>query len=326
MKVFISWSGNLSRALAVELRDWLPMVVHHVEAWISRRDIDPGQRWALVLGRELAESDFAVICLTPDNKQSPWVLFEAGAVARSLEARVVPLLFGITASDLDGPLAQFQSVQADYAGIEKLVSALYESSRSGLEAHQRELVFARLWPLFEERLAALTEQARGATDVKSPTDLVADLATPSEQAPATTLHRDVLESLEQEQERLHRELKYLESEEEKLTEQDAPISLERAIEPTQNRLKQVELTVKMVLDRVFAELTPSQLATLRDLALQPGIRLMQPLKRVVAQEDLEVLTRLGLVTISDQGLMLSHDLVADYIYTTVLATTSRRIF
>src|SRR5258708_1755565 len=113
VKVFISWSGDLSRALAVELRQWLPMVVHQVDAWISGREIGPGQRWALALGRELAESHFGIICLTADNLESPWILFEAGAVSRSLEARVVPLLFGIKPSDLAGPRAQFQSVQAD---------------------------------------------------------------------------------------------------------------------------------------------------------------------------------------------------------------------
>ena len=73
MKVFISWSGSLSRALAVELREWLPMVVHQVDAWISGRDIDPGQKWALVLGQKLAESDFAIICLTAENRQAPWI-------------------------------------------------------------------------------------------------------------------------------------------------------------------------------------------------------------------------------------------------------------
>lgn len=31
MKVFISWSGERSQALAQALRDWLPLVLHFVE-------------------------------------------------------------------------------------------------------------------------------------------------------------------------------------------------------------------------------------------------------------------------------------------------------
>ncbi|MFL6201790.1 MAG: toll/interleukin-1 receptor domain-containing protein [Thermoanaerobaculia bacterium] len=311
MKVFISWSGDLSRALAVELRDWLPMAVHQVDAWISGRNIDPGQRWALVLGRELEQSTFAVICLTAENRQSPWILFEAGAVARSLDARVVPLLFGIMPSDLDGPLAQFQSVLADRAGIGSLVSALYEASNSGLDAHQRELVFERLWPLLEARLAALAEQAQRATIVESPTDLAADLVQSAEYRPAPLiLEKNILEHLQQERQRLRRELEYLEAEEEKLTQQNAPISLlERAIEPTQHRLAGVESTLRAAFDRVFAQLTPAQLGILRGQVTPRGTRLVQPLP-LDHMADAEALARLGLVTIGEHDMEIAHDLVA----------------
>jgi len=262
MKVFISWSGELSRRLAVELRDWLPMVVQQVDAWISSRNIDPGRRWALVLGRELEQSDFAVICLTPENRNSPWILFEAGAVARSLAARVVPLLFEIDASTLDGPLAQFQSVPADEAGIRKLVGTLFDSGSSKLEIRQRDAVFDKLWPIFQDRLASLVDQQRRTTHVQSAKDLVVEFA----ESPQAVASADVLQRLKDERERLTRELEYLNAQEETLTQQDAPFSLvERAIEPTQHRLGEVNITLKQLLDRVFAKLRPSQIALLRNL-------------------------------------------------------------
>ena len=292
------------------------MVVHQVDPWISGRDIDPGQRWALALGRELAQSDFAVICLTAENTRSPWILFEAGAVARSLEARVVPLLFGIQASQLDGPLSQFQSVQSDRAGIERLVSILYDVGKSGLEASQRDLVFKQLWPVLEERLETLIDQARTAAVVESPTDLIAELAESPERRPASMLtDKDMLERLDQEKKRLRRELDYLEAEEAKLTQQDAPISLvERAIEPTEHRLATVESTVGRVLDQTFSLLTPSQIEILRNLVTPSGVRLVQPpnedRKR---QADVNALTRLGLLAVGDHGAEIVHDLVAHYV-------------
>jgi hypothetical protein len=293
------------------------MVVHQVDAWISGRDINPGQRWALALGHELAQSDFAIICLTSENRQSPWILFEAGAVARSLEARVVPLLFGITAGDLDGPLAQFQSLQVDdEPGIKRLVSALYDSSRSGLETRQRDLVFARLWPVLEKRLQAVITQAPKGGEIESSIDLVSDLALSSGNWPTTrAVEKHDLERLEAERLQLSRQLTYLNAEDEKLTQQSAPISLQRAIEPTEQRLAQVESTLETALNRAFKKLSPSQLALLRGLVTNEGLRMLRRHQDLSDHDssDLEALEKMGLIAIDDRGTIITHDLVARYV-------------
>jgi hypothetical protein len=36
MKVFLSWSGNRSKMLANTLREWLPLVLHYLEPWVSQ--------------------------------------------------------------------------------------------------------------------------------------------------------------------------------------------------------------------------------------------------------------------------------------------------
>jgi|HubBroStandDraft_6_1064221.scaffolds.fasta_scaffold04404_6 hypothetical protein len=310
MKVFISWSGDVSRALAVEMRDLLPMFAHHVDPWISARDIQPGERWAQLLGRELEECKFAIICLTRDNRQAPWLLFEAGAAARFLEARVVPLLFGVAQSDLDGPLAQFQSVQADRFGIESLVNTLLGDSR--LNEVQRRASFERLWPLLEGRIKALEEQVKGNFKVESATDILADLATSAERGPDPILKISDWERLKQEEGRLRQELEYLEKEDEKLTQQDAPITMDRYIEPIQNRLAEVESTLRMQLDRLFLQLTGSQVGILRRLVLAGGKWTIWGLS-AEQKADLKNLEQLGLVTMGQYGVAVTHDLVAAYV-------------
>ncbi len=42
MKVFISWSGELSHKVARIFRDWLPNVVQILEPYVSSEDIDKG--------------------------------------------------------------------------------------------------------------------------------------------------------------------------------------------------------------------------------------------------------------------------------------------
>lgn len=73
MKVFISWSGERSRAVAEALRNWLPHVIQGLQPWFSSNDIDKGVRWATDIAANLQESRVGIICLTPENLESPWI-------------------------------------------------------------------------------------------------------------------------------------------------------------------------------------------------------------------------------------------------------------
>jgi len=129
MKVFISWSGKRSKALASALRDWLPMVLQYVEPWVSDKDISAGERWAQAIAGELESSSFGIICITPENLHSEWILFESGALSKSmLDAKVIPLLFGLEISDLSGPLSQFQAQKMEEAGVMEVVKSINKVS------------------------------------------------------------------------------------------------------------------------------------------------------------------------------------------------------
>jgi hypothetical protein len=101
MRVFISWSGTRSKRLAVHLHDWLGAVVQRAEPWLSDRDLEAGQRWNEEISAKLKDTHFGILCLTRENLAAPWLLFEAGALAKAIDsARVVPVLLGVARSDL----------------------------------------------------------------------------------------------------------------------------------------------------------------------------------------------------------------------------------
>lgn len=158
MNLFISWSGPSSQRIAEELSRWIPTVVQAVRPWMSSEDLRAGSRWLTDLAQQLDQADFGILCVTALNLEAPWLLFEAGALSKSLrEGCVVPYLIDCHPSQVRGPLAQFQLVSADEKGTRRLIEAIAERdvdcrTRPGA-VHE---AFTASWP----RLASALENVR----------------------------------------------------------------------------------------------------------------------------------------------------------------------
>ncbi len=62
------------------LRQWIPGVIQAVRPYYSPDDIAKGARWTNEISKELDESRIGLICLTSDNLEAPWLMFEAGGL------------------------------------------------------------------------------------------------------------------------------------------------------------------------------------------------------------------------------------------------------
>jgi hypothetical protein len=130
MDIFISWSGPRSGAVAESLRKWLPKIVNAFRPWLSSADIDKGARWGSELAIKLETSKAGIICVTPSNVSSSWILFEAGALSKTLENTFVcTFLVGLEPADVSGPLAQFQATRATKKDVLQLVKSLNSGLR-----------------------------------------------------------------------------------------------------------------------------------------------------------------------------------------------------
>lgn len=166
MKVFISWSGERSKRLAEGVRKWLPLILPYVEPWMSEADIQAGERWAQSVAKELAASDFGIICVTSENVTSPWMLFEAGALTKSLESgRVIPLLVDLEFSDVSGPLAQFQAKKLSRGGIEEVIKSLQKAADDPIPERRANELFDALWPKFQKKLDSIPGEPPTVRDV-----------------------------------------------------------------------------------------------------------------------------------------------------------------
>jgi hypothetical protein len=160
MKVFIGWSGQKSRAVALTLWDWLPNVLQTVEPWMSEEDITKGAPWNAELVLQLNTCHFGIVCVTPENMAAPWLNFEAGALAlakRVDKALVSPFLVGLTPTDLTGPISQFQAVTATLKDVTRLLRSLNNASESPLPDDRITRAAEKWWPSLEEKLQTAAE-------------------------------------------------------------------------------------------------------------------------------------------------------------------------
>lgn len=151
MKVFISWSGIRSKAVAELLSAWIKCVLQATRPWISTRDIDRGALWFSEISNQLKDTAVGIVCLTQENKNKPWILFEAGALAKGLTSnRVCTFLVDLKPADLEDPLAQFNHTLPERDGLGQLAKTLNSClGESGLDEPILAQVFSTYWPQFE---------------------------------------------------------------------------------------------------------------------------------------------------------------------------------
>jgi hypothetical protein len=176
MKIFISWSGARSKAVAEAIQKWLRIVLQATEPWVSSRNIDNGSVWQRAILDEIKTSNYGIVCLTKDNLSQPWLHFEAGALAKLEDSRVFTLLVDVVPSDVSGPLTMFQHTSADGGGLFRLVSSINEKLPKPLSTEDLKDTFDIQWPRFEQLLKAAREiPLIDASSPRSPTEILAEV-------------------------------------------------------------------------------------------------------------------------------------------------------
>jgi hypothetical protein len=101
-----------------------------------------------------------VLCLTPENLNAPWLLFEAGSLAKSVsQSQVVPYCLGLRSEDIPLPLAQFQGVDADESGTWNLVQSLNSRLESPLGKTQLSSACQNQWPTLKSQIEVILASA-----------------------------------------------------------------------------------------------------------------------------------------------------------------------
>jgi hypothetical protein len=176
MSIFICWSGDRSHQIAKALKGLLEssMSSFRKEDVFISDDIEKGVSWFQSIETRLETAKAGIVCLTPENLNSPWLHFEAGALARRLTAeaprqrgtgasldneraeaafrqadppryRLFTLLHGVAGAELRGPLASYQATSTTRSDVAAMIRSItsvvaepharaFEQSQPKLEA------------------------------------------------------------------------------------------------------------------------------------------------------------------------------------------------
>jgi len=155
MKVFLSWSGELSRDVARVFAQMLPVLFEDVDPFEASDDIEKGKRWGPTLATVLSECSYGIICLTRSNLNMPWIMFEAGALSKLDTSHVAPFLLGLKPSEVKSPLADFQITSYNEEDVKRLIRSINASLDRPRADANLERSWRLWWPDFKAQIDSL---------------------------------------------------------------------------------------------------------------------------------------------------------------------------
>lgn len=158
MKVFVSWSGELSCKIAELLKKWLPCIIQSVDVFFSPEDIEKGDNWDKTISSELSKCNYGIICLTSDNTMAPWINFEAGAIAKTLDSKITALMVNVKPSDIKGPLSRYQATKFEKNDFFQLISEINKAQEISLEQSILQNTFDTMWNSLEKEANSIIEK------------------------------------------------------------------------------------------------------------------------------------------------------------------------
>lgn len=177
--IFISWSGSRSKYAAEAFRDWLPLILQAAKPWMSSSDVAKGTRGLTEVSNVLQGIKIGMVCLTPENLNAPWILYEAGALSKTIDEKTrlcTYLLGGLKFQDVEPPLGMFQAtnpVKDDTLALLRTINTAL--GPDPIPESNLARLFERMWPDLEQKLAIMPSSGQIAAPKRSVEDMVTEL-------------------------------------------------------------------------------------------------------------------------------------------------------
>jgi hypothetical protein len=164
---------------------------------MSESDIEKGSRSLNEIASALSGIKVGILCLTPENLEAPWLLFEGAALSKTIDDKTrlcTYLLGGLRPQDVKVPLGMFQATRADKEDTRKLVRTINRAvSTSPIKDEYLDKAFDAMWPQLEESIRSLPQPERTVDAKRNSEDMIAEIL---ELSRATAASRKSVETLD----------------------------------------------------------------------------------------------------------------------------------
>ncbi len=177
--IFISWSGLPSKHVASALRTWLPDVIQSARPWMSDSDIDKGSRGIEEISKALDTIEVGISCLTFENLNAPWILYEAGAMSKRIGTKsrlCTYLLAGLGQEHVPPPLGMFQHTRSDKEDTRRMLKSINSGiNEEPLSDSSLERAFEKNWPDLEQSIREMPAPDSTVTEKRPVEDMFAEI-------------------------------------------------------------------------------------------------------------------------------------------------------
>jgi hypothetical protein len=145
---------------------------------MSKADIDKGSRWHIELANALEGTKVGIICLTPENSSAPWLLFESGALSKTMDrgTRVCTyLLAGFQPQQVAPPLGDFQTTKAEKEETRQMLQDVNKALGLPISEQTLNDVFDLAWPKLLSALDSMPEPETAAPPKRTVEDMFGEI-------------------------------------------------------------------------------------------------------------------------------------------------------
>lgn len=117
--------------------------------------------------------------VTKTNYKAPWIIYEAGALSKTVQSRVIPILCNMNILDIaNTPLSQFNCALATKHEFWAVIAAINAKCQRPIEEFRLQKTFEKWWPDFEKEYKEIQfdkEEETGKRDDKADTHRIAKI-------------------------------------------------------------------------------------------------------------------------------------------------------